>query len=78
MYHTLRLDVTDVDQWNCIYDHCESVFNEPVEMLVNNAGVSPQLNHNLVLDINLHGVMNGSTAFINRYGKSKVKFYFLT
>jgi len=66
-----KLNVVDADQWQLALDHCEEVFKEPVEVLINNAGIAPNLNHDLVLDINIRGVMHGSTAFVSRYGKSK-------
>jgi len=66
-----KLNVVDKDQWQLALDHCEEVFKEPVEVLINNAGIAPNLNHDLNLDINIRGVMHGSIAFVNRYGKSK-------
>ena len=67
-----RLDVTRVDQWKEIYDHCEKFFGASVDVLVNNAGIA-SANSTLVIDVNLLGVVHGSTEFLSRYGKSKVR-----
>jgi len=66
-----KLNVVDVEQWQLAFNHCEEFFKEPVELLINNAGIAPNPNHDLNLDINIRGVMHGSVAFVNRYGKSK-------
>lgn len=66
-----KLNVVDKHEWISALEHCEEVFKEPVEVLINNAGIAPNLNHDLNLDINIRGVMHGSTAFVKRYGKSK-------
>ena len=66
-----RLDVTKADQWKVIYDHCESAFKAPVDLLVNNAGIAAGTDVQ-VIDVNLLGVVRGSTEFLNRYGTSKV------
>jgi len=66
-----KLNVVDREQWQLAFDHCEEFFKEPVEMLINNAGIAPNSNHDLNIDINIRGVMHGSLAFVNRYGKSK-------
>lgn len=65
-----KLDVTKIDQWKEIYEHCENVFKAPVDILVNNAGLAVG-NGVQVIDVNLLGVVHGSTEFLNRYGKSK-------
>jgi len=65
-----QLDVTKVDQWKEIYEHCENVFKAPVDILVNNAGIAVGKGVQ-VIDVNLMGVVHGSTQFLNRYGKSK-------
>ena len=67
-----RLDVTKVDQWKEIYDHCEKFFGASVDILVNNAGIA-SANSTLVIDVNLLGVVHGSAEFLSRYGKSKVR-----
>ena len=72
-----RLDVTKADQWKVIYDHCESAFKAPVELLVNNAGIAVGTDVQ-VIDVNLLGVVHGSTEFLARYGKSKVRDFSCT
>ena len=69
-----RIDVTNKEDWTKIFDHCEQVFKAPVELLINNAGLGPGEEHDPILNVNLHGVMNGSVAFINKYGTSKVQY----
>ena len=64
--------MTKVDQWKEIYDHCEKFFGASVDVLVNNAGIA-SAKSTLVIDVNLLGVVHGSTEFLSRYGKSKVR-----
>ena len=67
-----RLDVRQPVDWEKALDHCQIVFHASVEVLVNNAGIGPNPDHQLLLRINTEGVINGSQAFLNRFGKSKV------
>lgn len=66
-----KLDVTQTAEWEEAFNHCQTVFKCSVEVLVNNAGIGPNTNHQLVLRINIEGVMNGSQAFLDRFGKTK-------
>ena len=69
------MDVTQTAEWEEAFNHCQTVFKCSVEVLVNNAGIGPNINHQLVLRINIEGVMNGSQAFLDRFGKTKVELY---
>ena len=71
-----RQDVSKRDQWTEVFRHCEDFFKgHPLELLVNNAGLSGAggVDYETVVDINLKGVMHGTMAFIEKYGKSKVR-----
>ena len=68
-----RQDVRQRDEFLTVFGHCESFFKgDPVEVLINNAGVVAADDYETVLDINLMGVMHGTVAFLQKYGISKV------
>lgn len=67
-----RQDVRQKDDWEAVFGHCQEFFQgEPVEVLVNNAGVTAAGDYEQVVDINLMGVMHGTAAFMEKYGISK-------
>ena len=67
-------DVRDKDNWSEVFTHCDTFFEgQPVELLINNAGVGAGPPYDTVVDINLKGVMHGTKAFLEKYGTSKVK-----
>jgi len=65
-----RLDITNADQWKDVFDHCEDFFKAPVDLLVNNAGVAVGTTAQII-DVNLTGLIHGSSEFVRRNGKSK-------
>ena len=66
-------DVRDKDNWSEVFTHCDTFFEgQPVELLINNAGVGAGPPYDTVVDINLKGVMHGTKAFLEKYGTSKV------
>jgi len=67
-----RQDVRQKDGWDAVFGHCQDFFKgQPVEVLVNNAGVQAACDYEKVADINLMGVMHGTAAFLEKYGISK-------
>lgn len=70
--HTVKMDVTDPDQWRVMGEQAIERFGK-VHMLVNNAGVASApgpieaTNHkdwNWVIDVNLKGVIYGAEAIV--------------
>lgn len=63
-----RLDVTDRDSWSALL----ADLDEPIDVLVNNAGVmplghfadEPEATTDLILDVNVRGMLNGMRAVI--------------
>lgn len=66
-----RLDVTSPASWRALLERIEAA-DGPLDLLVNNAGVMPlgafeaetQQIRDLILDVNVHGVLNGMQAVV--------------
>lgn len=69
-----HLDVTDPESFQGFLDEVESAFG-PIDVLVNNAGVmfvgaftkESQETTDLLIDVNVHGVINGCRAALPRF-----------
>jgi len=59
----LELDVTERESWRKMWDKASEFLDNKVDVLVNNAGVSPKLGYDICMKINLDGVMNGIQLF---------------
>uniref|UniRef100_C1C2P3 15-hydroxyprostaglandin dehydrogenase [NAD(+)] n=1 Tax=Caligus clemensi TaxID=344056 RepID=C1C2P3_CALCM len=59
-------DVTDLNSFQNLWFIAEKKFNRPVDVLVNNAGVTHQVGWRKCLDVNLKGVMNGTNLAIEK------------
>jgi len=62
-------DVTDKAQWEKVWAAAEKFFQKEIEVLVNNAGVSPMLGFDLCMKINLDGVLHGCSLFEEKQGR---------
>ena len=52
----------------------EKTFGKSIQLLINNAGVSPAFGWKMCLDVNIYGVMMGSFTARDRMGKTKVSY----
>ena len=67
-------DVTKQEQFTNLFDETEKYFEGQVELLVNNAGVSPaKTGWRNCMDINIYGVMIGTEIALKRMSKSANK-----
>ncbi|NUP25616.1 MAG: SDR family oxidoreductase [Nocardia sp.] len=70
--HAAALDVTDRDSWTAFLEQVTAESGRPVDILVNNAGVMPvgafdreaDRTTDLILDVNVRGVLNGMRAVV--------------
>jgi len=62
-------DVTDKAQWEKVWNAAATFFNSKIDVLVNNAGVSPNLGFDVCMKINLDGVLHGCSLFEERQGR---------
>jgi len=62
-------DVTERAQWEKVWAAAEKFFQKNIDVLVNNAGVSPALGFDLCMKINLDGVVHGCSLFEEKQGK---------
>ena len=67
-----RCNVSKQSDWDETWTYIEETFGGRVEILVNNAGVSPACGWKLCLDVNIYGVMMGSFMARDKMGKTKV------
>lgn len=58
-----ELDVTNRESWRQMWDKAAEFLENKIDVLVNNAGVSPKLGYDICMKINLDGVMNGVQLF---------------
>ena len=72
--HFLRCNVSKQSDWEATWSYVEESFGAGIQILVNNAGVSPAFGWKLCLDVNIYGVMMGSYIAKDRMGASKVCF----
>jgi len=56
-------DVSSKAEWEKLWSRAESFFGGKVDVLVNNAGVSPVLPFDTVMKVNLDGVLHGAQLF---------------
>jgi len=56
-------DVSSKADWEKLWSRAESFFGGKVDVLVNNAGVSPLLPFDTVMKVNLDGVLHGAQLF---------------
>jgi len=59
----LEADVSSKADWGKLWSRAESFFGGKVDVLVNNAGVSPVLPFDTVMKVNLEGVLHGAQLF---------------
>jgi len=59
----LEADVSSKADWGKLWSRAESFFGGKVDVLVNNAGVSPVLPFDTVMKVNLDGVLHGAQLF---------------
>lgn len=64
------LDVTDRVSWRQMWDKASEFLDNKIDVLVNNAGVSPKLGYDICMKINLVGVMNGVQLFEEKLSKT--------
>jgi len=58
-----EIDVTKKEDWETLWSIAEEFFQNQIDVLVNNAGVSPVLGFDLCMKINLEGVLHGCNLF---------------
>ena len=61
-----KCDVTKKEDWQSLWIHTESYFGSQVTLLVNNAGIGPEFNWKLCLDIMLYGMAEGTFLAIEK------------
>ena len=72
--HFVPCDVTKQEEFTNLFDETEKYFESQVELLVNNAGVSPaKTGWRKCMDINIYGVMIGTEIALQRMSKSANK-----
>jgi len=64
----VELDVTDRENWRQMWQQAETFLNK-IDVLVNNAGVSPKLGFDICMKINFDGVLNGIHLFEEKFSK---------
>eukprot|EP00095_Tigriopus_kingsejongensis_P001828 maker-scaffold10_size831480-snap-gene-4.13 protein:Tk01828 transcript:maker-scaffold10_size831480-snap-gene-4.13-mRNA-1 annotation:"15-hydroxyprostaglandin dehydrogenase" len=67
----IKCNVTDQQSFENLWDSTEGFFKAPVDVLVNNAGVTHMAGFEGCIDINLKGVMRGTYLALDRMGKTK-------
>ena len=67
-----RCNVSKQSDWEATWKYIEETFGDKIEILINNAGVSPAFGWKLCLDVNIYGVMMGSYVARDKMGKTKV------
>ena len=67
-----RCNVSKSCNWDATWSYAERIFGGNIQILVNNAGVSPAMGWELCLNVNIYGVMIGSFLARDKMGKSKV------
>ena len=67
-----RCNVSKSCDWEATWSYVEGIFGGNIQILVNNAGVSPAMGWELCLNVNIYGLMNGSFLARDKMGKSKV------
>ena len=71
----LSCNVSRQSDWESTWSYVEESFGDSIQILVNNAGVSPAFGWRLCLDVNIYGVMMGSFIAKEKMGMSKVCFH---
>ena len=69
----IQCDVTKQNQFLNLYEQTEKHFKKDVELLVNNAGISPELGWRKCMDVNIYGVMIGMEIALEKMSKSSCK-----
>jgi len=64
-----EVDVTKKEDWETAWKVAEEFFNNKIDVLVNNAGVSPKLGFEICMKINLDGVLLGCNMMADKLGK---------
>jgi len=59
-------DVSSKEDWETLWARAEVFFQGTIDVLVNNAGVSPVLPFDTVMKVNLTGVLHGSNMFASK------------
>ena len=67
-----RCDVTKEDDWQDLWTHAENILEGKVSILVNNAGIKPDLGWKPCVDVMLMGVGYGTFLALEKMGISKV------
>ena len=67
-----RCDVTKEGDWQDLWTHAENVLEGKVSILVNNAGIKPDLGWKPCVDVMLMGVGYGTFLALEKMGISKV------
>ena len=65
-------NVSKQNDWEVTWNYVEKTFGKSIQLLINNAGVSPAFGWKMCLDVNIYGVMMGSFTARDRMGKAKV------
>ena len=68
----IRCNVSKSCDWEATWSYAEEILGGNIQILVNNAGVSPAMGWELCLNVNIYGVMIGSFLARDKMGKSKV------
>ena len=66
-------DVTKQEDWEALWNHAEDYFSDQVTLLVNNAGVGPQIGWKKCIDIMLVGTALGVFLAVEKMSTSKGK-----
>lgn len=61
-------DVTRKEDWETLWSIAEKFFENKINVLVNNAGVSPLVGFDVCMKINLEGVLHGCNLFKEKLG----------
>merc|ERR1719430_1867238 len=64
-----EIDVTKKEDWETLWKVAEQFFQNQIDVLVNNAGVSPRVGFDLCMKVNLDGVLHGCNMFQDKLGK---------
>ena len=73
-FQFFRCNVSKQSDWEVTWNYVEKSFGKPIDLLINNAGVSPAFGWKMCLDVNIYGVMMGSYTARDRMGKTKVAY----
>eukprot|EP00092_Neocalanus_flemingeri_P007517 GFUD01008114.1.p1 GENE.GFUD01008114.1~~GFUD01008114.1.p1 ORF type:complete len:297 (-),score=69.31 GFUD01008114.1:121-1011(-) len=63
-----EIDVTKKEDWETLWTISEEFLQNQIDVLVNNAGVSPLIGFDLCMKINLEGVLHGCNIFEEKLG----------